>query len=245
MDLQLQNKRALIFGSSAGIGYAIAKALKDEGAEIAICSRSSKKIKASALQIGADHHFSCDLSVKGEGQRGVLEATDKMGGVDILVYNTGGPPGKTFEEVKNDEWNAWFQTLWMGAVDAINTVLPQMKERGFGRIILIASISSKEPVPNLAISNGLRAGLLGLMKTISKEVASYGITVNVILPGLVETERLVELGMNKEENKQSIPMKRFGQPEEIASLATFLASEKANYISGQAIACDGGRLGAI
>jgi 3-oxoacyl-[acyl-carrier protein] reductase len=145
-------------------------------------------------------------------------------------------------DLKTEDWDNSFRGLWMSAIDSIKAVAPQMMERKWGRIILSTSTSAKEIIPNLALSNAYRFGLMGVMKTVSLELAPHNITVNAILPGFTKTKRLIELGVNEEEVSKTIPMGRLGTPEEFAALAVFLGSVRASYITGQAIACDGGKM---
>lgn len=245
MDLKIQKKRALVLGGSSGLGKSIAKSLVQEHVEVAIGSRDENKLKKTADEIGASMTLLCDLYQANAGRKSVQLATEKLGGVDILVCNTGGPPKGAFSELSTAQWESEFQNLWLSTVEAIQEVLPQMKSRRWGRILLVTSVAAKEPMPLLTISNGLRAGLLGMVKSLSQEVAVDGITVNALLPGYTRTERLQELGINESQIANQIPAKRLGDPSEFAALTTFLASDLAGYITGQAIACDGGYLKGI
>ncbi len=242
MDLGIQGKRALVLGASAGLGKAIARALAAEGARVAVVSRDEARIQAAAKEVGAELAISKDLGQPGASGAIVKEVTEKWGGCDILVVNTGGPPKAPFSEVTSQQWQEGFQSLWMGAVDSIQAALPGMKERHWGRILLVTSVAAREPMAGLTISNGLRAGLLGLAKSLSVEVAPFGVTVNGLLPGYTDTERLRELQVPYEKISASVPAGRVGKPEEFAALAAFLASQPAAYITGQAVACDGGWL---
>src|SRR5215217_1985610 len=156
MDFGLKGRRALVMGASAGLGYATAQALVKEGATVAICSRGGDKLERAAKEPGA-------------AKRLVDEVVSKLGGVDVLVVNTGGPPAGGFESLTAEQWQLGFQSLWMAAVDGIQASLPGMKERKWGRIVLVTSLAAREAMPNLTISNGLRAGLLGLVKTVSNK----------------------------------------------------------------------------
>jgi 3-oxoacyl-[acyl-carrier protein] reductase len=170
----------------------------------------------------------------------VEQVIQSLGGVDVLVVNTGGPPKGSLMELTDAQWQEGFQSLWMGAVEAIRAVVPGMKERRWGRIILITSSSAREPMPGLTISSGMRAGLMGLTKIFSSEVAEHGITLNAVLPGYHATERLKELGIPEDRIASQIPARRLGRPEELGALVSFLASEQAAYITGQSIVADGG-----
>jgi 3-oxoacyl-[acyl-carrier protein] reductase len=245
MDLKLKGKRALVQGSSSGLGKAIAEALVREGVTVAITSRNIDNLNKTAEQIGASFAIASDLSKPSGAIELIAQAQKKLGGIDILVTNTGGPPKGPFEELTQAQWQEGFQSLWMSATDSIRAVLPEMRQRQWGRILLVSSAAAREPMPQLNISNGLRAGLLGLTKSVSNEIAQHGITINCLLPGFTDTERLQELKIPKEKITSQIPAGRIGKPEELAALAAFLASEQAAYITGQAIACDGGYLRSI
>ncbi len=240
MDLKLKEKRVLVEGSSSGLGFAIAKAFANEGARVAICSRNEQKIQEASRQIPSSIPFVTDLDEPGAPPRLVGEVVNRMGGIDILVVNTGGPSKGSFLEILSSDWQKGFERLYLSAIESIRAVLPFMIEQKWGRILLSTSTAAKEPIKDLTISNSLRSGLLGLMKTISNEVASHGITINALMPGYTKTERLAELNVSEAEIIRQIPANRLGLPEEYAALALFLASEQAAYITGQTIACDGG-----
>ena len=240
MDLQLKNKKALVLGASTGIGRAIAEVLVQEGATVAICSRNLEKVKKTAREIGAEHFFTCDLSKAGEAKNAVEKAIAQLGGVDILVTNTGGPNKGNFAEVSDLQWQEDFQSLWMSVVESLKVALPRMQENHYGRVLLVTSLAAKEPLGGLTTSNGLRAGLAGLSKSIANEYAPFGITLNLLLPGYTNTDRLKELKLTDERIKQMVPAGRLGDPRELADLAAFLASPRAGYITGQSILVDGG-----
>lgn len=244
MDLGLETKRALVTGASKGLGKAVAGALRTEGAAVAICARDAGRVAAVAKDIGAVGLVG-DLSIPGAAANIARQAIEKLGGVDILVVNTGGPPAGTFETTADEAWRRAFENLWMSTVDLIRGCLPGMRERRFGRIMIVTSMTAREPLAKLMISNALRPGIHGLVNALSREVAGDGITVNAIMPGYTLTERLRDIGIDEEKIAAQIPAGRLGRPEEFAALATFLASEQAGYICGQAIACDGGYLHAI
>ncbi|MDY7228968.1 SDR family oxidoreductase [Hyalangium rubrum] len=240
MDLGLKGRRALVMGASAGLGFAIASELVREGARVAICSRSEERIRAAAANMGAALGVAADLSKPGASQSVVEQVRQALGGVDILVVNTGGPPKGGILELSDAQWQEGFQSLWMGAVEGIRAAVPAMKEQRWGRIILVTSSSAREPMSGLTISSGLRAGLMGLTKIVSNEVAEHGITLNAVLPGYHATERLKQLGVPEDRITSQIPARRLGRPEELGALVTFLASEQAAYITGQSIVADGG-----
>jgi 3-oxoacyl-[acyl-carrier protein] reductase len=240
MDLGLKEKTALIMGGSSGLGKAIARTLITEGAKVAISSRDEGKLKAAASEISASRIYPCDFSKPGQSRATIEKAISEMGQLDILVTNTGGPARGNFLDITTEQWQGDYQSVFMSAIEAMQVALPHMQKRGYGRIILITSVSAKEPLPKLTSSNGLRPGLKGLAKSISNEYASSGVTVNVLMPGYTNTERLQELKLTEEKIKQMIPIGRLAEPSELAALAAFLASPQASYITGQSIAVDGG-----
>jgi len=240
MDLGLKGKRALVMGASSGLGFAIAAELAKEGATVCLVSRSEERLKEAMAKTGAKHFVTGDTSKPGAGREIVEKAIRAMGGVDILVTNTGGPPKGSFLELTASQWQEGFQSLWMSAVEAMQAAIPGMMQNRWGRILLVTSAAAREPMAGLNISNGLRAGLLGLTKSVSNEVAGHGITVNALLPGYTRTERLKELKVPEEKITAHIPAGRLGEPEEFAAMTAFLASERAAYVSGQMIAVDGG-----
>ena len=242
MDLKLKGKKALVMGASSGLGKSIAEELIQEGVEVAICSRGLDKLKATAEEIGCKKYYSCDLSKAGESKKVVEQALKEMNGLDILVTNTGGPKKGNFDEVTSEQWQEDFQSLWMSVVESLKVVLPEMKKNNFGRILLVTSLAAKEPLSGLTTSNGLRAGLAGLIKSVSNEYSAFGITLNLLLPGYTNTERLKNLKLTDEKVKQMVPAGRLGEPQELADLATFLASPRAGYITAQSIAVDGGAI---
>jgi 3-oxoacyl-[acyl-carrier protein] reductase len=239
MDLRLNTRRALVMGASRGLGRAIAAALKAEGATLAICAREGERLRAAAEAIGAKA-IPCDLTKDGEGARVVADARRHLGGVDIMVVNTGGPAAGTFETLDDHAWRTGFEGLVMSAVQSIRAALPAMRAQRWGRIIVVTSVTAREPISTLAVSNVMRPALHGLINTLSKDVAADGVTLNAVMPGYCLTERIVEAGFDQAQLTTQIPARRLGKPEEIGALAAFLASDAAGYITGQAIACDGG-----
>ncbi len=242
MDFGLAGKRALVLGASAGLGRAVAEALVREGARVAIVSRDLARIEATREAIGAEVAFALDLDAPGAGRNAVELATGALGGIDIVCLNTGGPAKALFADVTNEAWQSGFQSLFLSAVDTIQAALPAMRAQKWGRILLVTSVAAKEPMPALTVSNALRAGLLGLTKSLSDEVACDGVTVNALLPGFTRTSRMAQLGITDAHIAAQVPARRMGEPHEFAALAAFLASQPAAYITGQAIACDGGWL---
>lgn len=242
MDLNLNGKKALVLGSSMGIGKAVAQSLISEGVEVCLNSRNEENLKKTCSEIGAKGFIAADLTKPGAGTDLITKAQKLLGNIDILVTNTGGPQKNNFMEVTSEQWNEDFQSIWMSTVDTVKAVIPSMKERSYGRVLMITSVAGKEPMAGLTTSNGLRAGLLGLTKSICHEVAQFGITLNILMPGFTNTDRLKNLNLTDEYIKGLVPAGRLGEPNEIADLATFLASSKGAYINGQAIAVDGGFL---
>jgi 3-oxoacyl-[acyl-carrier protein] reductase len=248
MDLGIQNKVALILASSKGLGKAVAIELAKEGAKVIICGRDAAALATTEAEIEAIAankviSFVCDITDEKDRKNLVEQSVKAFGTIEILVTNTGGPAAGAFEHFNLNDWKHLYNLLFLSAVDIIQQVLPGMKERGFGRILTITSVAVKQPADNLISSNAVRTGLLGLVKSLSNEVAMYGITVNNLLPGYTNTNRLehlIEKNPKVAEVKDSIPMKRFGTTDEFAAAAAFLVSERASYITGQSLAVDGG-----
>lgn len=257
MNLGLNNKIALVCAASQGLGFAVADEFAAEGVSLVICSRTIETLEKAAAAIRIKHGSNVlavagDLSIAADVERIVAAGLDKFGRIDILVTNTGGPPAGNFDSLTAESWDQATRVLLTSVLDLTRLVLPGMKERGWGRILNITSIASKQPVDNLMLSNSLRAAVTGFAKTLANEVAADGVTVNNILPGYTRTERLEELidflaekeGLTADEIKarwsSEIPMKRLGEPPEFAALAAFLVSERASYITGSSIAVDGG-----
>ena len=231
-------------GGSRGLGKAIAQVLAAEGARVAICARDAGRVASAAAELGVEG-LVCDLSMPGAAAALVRQAQNLLGHLDVLIVNTGGPPSGQFADLPDLAWHTAFEQLWMSSVGAIRAALPDMRARRSGRVIVITSIAAREPVPNLTLSNALRAGLHGLVNTISKEVAGDQVTVNALMPGYTLTERLEELHLDEARLTAQIPARRLGRSQDFAALAAFLASDQAGYITGQAIACDGGLLQSI
>ena len=244
MNLGLQGRRALVMGGSRGLGKAIAQALVAEGARVAICARNAARLGATALELGVEG-IVCDLSAPGAAAALIRETEKRTGPLDVLVVNTGGPPPGLFVDLSDAAWRAAFEGLWMSGVGAIRSALPGMRARRWGRVILITSIAAREPVANLMLSNSLRAGLHGLVNALSREVSADQVTVNALMPGYTLTERLEELQLDVTKLAAQIPAGRLARPQELAAVAAFLASDPAGYVTGQAIACDGGLLQSI
>jgi 3-oxoacyl-[acyl-carrier protein] reductase len=256
MDLGLKGKRALVLAASRGLGYASALGLAREGCHLVICSRDQQRIEAAADVIRRDtgarvKALVADVSSGAEAKRLVDAAVAEYGGLEIVVHNAGGPPAGETLQMTDEQWQKAFEQNLLSFTRIVGAAAPEMKKAGYGRVITIASSSIKQPIPNLALSNALRAGVWGIAKTMSRELAPQGILVNVVAPGRIDTERIAELdhanaqksGKSIEDVRKasvaSIPLGRLGRPEELANLVVFLASQSASYITGQAITVDG------
>lgn len=257
MDLGLKGKVALVAAASRGLGRAVAEELAAEGASLVLCARGAEALNATrdhiALQTGAAVvAVTADVSEPQDIARVVGAGREHFGQIDILITNAGGPPAGKFESLSREQWEAATRLTLYSAIELTRQVLPDMKERRWGRILNITSIAVKQPVENLMLSNSLRAGVTGFARTLANEVAADGITVNNILPGYTRTERVEELAAMMAEKEgispadfiakweREIPMGRLGEPREFAALAAFLVSERAGYITGTSIQVDGG-----
>jgi 3-oxoacyl-[acyl-carrier protein] reductase len=257
MDLGISGKRALVLASSRGLGLGIATALANEGVHVLLVGRSGDKLGENCKAINAAGKGKADwvwgdLADDNFVETMISAVEEKLGGIDILVNNTGGPtPGST-EDMSVDKLDTFFQSMVLRVITLTNALLPQMKEQGWGRILTVASSGVIEPIPNLALSNTLRGALVGWNKTLSSEVAGFGITANMLLPGRIHTDRIEELdaanakrlGKSIDEVRstsvKSIPAGRLGTVDEFGAAGAFLCSEPASYITGTALRVDGG-----
>ena len=242
MDLGLRDRRALVTAASKGLGRACAEALMGEGAKVFISSRSPE---ATAREIDAAGWLAADVTVSEDIDRLVVTAVEELAGLDILVVNAGGPPPGTFESTPLEAWEASFDLTLMSAVRLVKAALPHLQRSDQGRIVFITSISVRQPLPNLVISNALRGGVTGLAKTLSRELAPDRITVNCLGPDAILTDRIRQLAGSEEGVRamaERAPMKRLGEPSEFGAVCAFLCSRQAGYITGQTLGIDGGSL---
>jgi len=241
MDLGLEGRTALVTGASKGIGLGIARALAAEGARVAVSSRSEGRIRAAAEEIGARGyvHDSADLD---DAPSLVDRIESELGPLDVLVTNTGGPPGGPDAlDFTREQWEAAYRELLLAPMALIQRAVPGMSERGFGRILNVSSSAAREPISVLMLSSAHRSGLLAGFKTLARQLARDGITVNTILPGRIATERSIGMAGSREAAaRDEVPAGRLGTVEEIAAAAAFLCSEPASYITGVALLVDGG-----
>jgi len=257
MDLGLRGKRALVCASSKGLGLAIAETLAAEGSQLFICARSNEELASAAKRIAKQYdvrveYLAVDLSQPEAVEKLAAAVNEKYSGIDILINNVGGPAPTLAGETTLEQWQIGFQQIFLSATMLSQKFLPAMKAQNFGRIITVTSLSAVEPIERLAVSNAMRAAITGYTKTLSREVASHGVTVNTIMPGIIHTQRIENLRQNLAERQgttlgdemrrtaENIPMKRLGRPEEFAAAVAFIASTKASYISGANLPVDGG-----
>ncbi len=257
MDLGLKGKIAFVAAASKGLGRAVAEEFAAEGASLIMCARNAETLNLVAEQIAETSGVTvlpviADVSNAEDVANAVQSGIEKFGRIDILVTNAGGPPAGRFEDLSREMWEAATRLTLNSVLELTRAVLPGMKQRQWGRILNITSITVKQPVDNLMLSNSLRAAVTGFARTLANEVATDGVTVNNILPGYTRTERMEELaraasareGISEAEAsakwEEEIPMKRLGEPREFAALAAFLVSERASYITGTSIPVDGG-----
>ncbi len=250
MDLGIDGRTALVMGASRGIGRGIAGALAREGARVAISSRSEDSLRDAAEEMdGEIHTFPADTGDLDRLRELPGEVAEALGPVDILVTNTGGPPAGGALENSLEEWEEAFRSLVLATRVLAEGVLPGMRERGWGRIVNVASSSIREPIQGLTLSNANRMAALGLLETLADEVAGDGVTVNTVATGMFATERLADpqgsLEGAEAAAKQRVPAKRLGQPEEYGDLVAFLCSERAAYLTGAVIPLDGGLLRSV
>lgn len=241
MDLGLNGRRALVTAASRGLGRACAEALGAEGARVYISSRDPQSIEATGRALDAAGWYAADMSRAGEPEALVNAAVDALGGLDILVVNSGGPPSGVLEGLPLESWQGAFDLVLMSAVRLVKAALPHVRRSEQGRIVFITSISVRQPIPNVVLSNSLRAAVTGLAKTLSSELAVDRITVNCLAPDAIRTDALRRLG-DVESMEARAPMKRLGDPAEVGAACAFLCSRQAGYVTGQTLGIDGGSL---
>jgi 3-oxoacyl-[acyl-carrier protein] reductase len=248
MDLRIAGRRALVLGGNRGMGLAIAQALKAEGVDIAIAARDKQALVQAAFELGGARIFQLDLA----DTESLAAFAAAVGPVDILVNNTGGPPygGAIGREIA--DWDDSFRSMVMSVIRLTDLFLPAMRNAGWGRVLTVVSTGAVQPIPVLGISNTLRAGLIAWSKSIAAEIAPDGVTINVLMPGRIATERvrLTDQATAERENTSvetvqarswsQIPMGRYGRPEEIAAMAAFACSDLASYLTGSVLRVDGG-----
>jgi 3-oxoacyl-[acyl-carrier protein] reductase len=240
VELGIDGKVALVTGASKGLGLGVARALAQEGATVAISSRSSEQIEGAASAIGA-RGFVHDAADVDAAPALVRRVQEDLGPLDILVSNSGGPPASPDAlSFTLEQWRDAYRLLLLGAISLIEAVLPGMRERKWGRVLSLSSSVVREPSPVLVLSASHRAGLLAALKTIAGQVAGDGVTINSLLPGVIATDRAHELGADSPERIRQIPARRLGTVEEFAATAAFLCSEHAGYITGTTLLVDGG-----
>lgn len=257
MELGIRGKVALVAAASKGLGRAVARGLAMEGAKVAICSRDAHAVEEAAAAIAQETGAEiwprrADVSDPEQARGFVQEAAARFGALHILVNNAGGPPSATFLELSDEQWGEAFRINLMSAVTLTREAVPHMRRGRWGRVINMTSVAVKQPLDGLVLSNAVRAGVIGLAKTLANELAADNITVNNVCPGYILTDRVQELAKTIAANRGvsegevirgwegSIPLRRLGRPEEFADLVVFLASERASYITGASIQIDGG-----
>jgi len=257
MDLGLKNRVALVAASSTGLGKAVALGLAREGAHLALCARTASTLTETADAIAAETGVevlarAIDVTKADQVHTFAAETAAKFGRIDICVANAGGPPSKSFAETTLDDWHRAADLNLMSTVLLAKETLPQMQARRWGRFIAITSVTVKQPLEGLILSNSIRAGVSGLVKTLAAEYGPYNVLVNSVCPGFTATDRLMELANALAARKNTTPeeiektwaaqapLGRIGQPEEFANVVVFLASERASYVTGVALAIDGG-----
>ena len=251
MDLGLDGKRALVLGGTRGLGLACARALAEAGAQVLVNGRSDAGWEEARAGLRDAKFFRADVGIEAD-RRALCAAADQFGPISIVVTNAGGPPVGRFEELSSSQWRSAFETNVLAMIEIVRHFLPQMKARGYGRIINVTSFVVRELYPNMSLSNGLRVALTGAMGSMAREVAAFGVTVNGMLPGLMDTgalQRVIRDRAQRDGTSEaavraamaaSVPSQRLGEAADFGPLCAFLASPLASYITGQNICVDGG-----
>lgn len=265
MDLGLTDRTAFVAGASSGLGRAVAERLVREGCRVALCSRSESRITKAAEHIqrttGCTEEqllpMTCDVTEEQQVAEAIGRTAEHFGGLHVLITNAGGPPAGFIDDFEAADWRAALELNLMSTINLCRHALPHLRQaakEGLARILMVTSVSAKQPIPNLYLSNTARAGVQGFAKSLSEEVGPEGITVNTILPGYTQTQRLEELAVSEAERTgrskadiedgwaENNALKRLGEPAEFAETAAFLVSERAAYITGVALPVDGGRV---
>lgn len=258
MDLGLRGKVALVTAASRGMGRACAMGLASEGARVMMCARREESLRMAAEEIRAEtgaevEPMAADVTQAEDVTRLVARALEVFGSIDILVSNCGGPPRGGLWQMTDQHWYGAFEATLLSVVRLIREVVPSMRERGRGRIVAIQSVSVREPVEGLLLSNAVRPGVAGLVKTLSRELGKHNITINVVCPGRIKTDRFLEaaslskLPLEEYVGRESadLPLRRIGTPEEFANVVLFLASDRASYVTGITLPVDGGMIRGI
>ncbi|MGH6946565.1 MAG: SDR family oxidoreductase [Kiloniellales bacterium] len=261
MDFGLKGRNALVLASSRGLGRAVAEELAAEGARVFLCGRSAERLtltcKAIRKRGGECEFLALDLTDEESAGRLYQAANAALGEIDILVNNTGGPPPGPIVETQSKAWRHQFEAMVLRVIEIANLSVPGMRARSWGRIVTIASSGVIQSIPNLGLSNALRSALVGWSKTLSNELAADGITVNMVVPGRIHTERIDELdaatanrqGKTVEEvvaaSRSSIPAGRYGRVEELAAVVAFICSVRASYMTGSILRVDGGAIRSV
>lgn len=262
MDLGIKNKNALVLASSQGLGLGIARRLSEEGANVMICGRTTDKLAAAAKNLtaagaGTAYFVTVDLHTSDAARTIYDAAVEQFGSVDILVNNTGGPPPSDATTPTSDEWRKQIDAMLIRIIEITNLCVTGMKKKNWGRILTIASSGVAQPIDNLAMSNTIRSSLVGWSKSLSNELARSGITVNMLLPGRIDTDRVAQLDAAHAKKRgisiadaaalacDTIPMGRYGSIEEFAAVGAFLVSDAASYVTGSLVRCDGGLIRSV
>ncbi|GAA3528160.1 SDR family oxidoreductase [Amycolatopsis ultiminotia] len=260
MDLHLNGKVALVLGAGGGLGGAIAEGLADEGASVGLADINGDALTGVQERIGtraATTAVKWDLGELDRIESNLAAVTEQLGPIDVLVNLTGGPPPTPVAGQQTAEWERHFRSMVLSVIAITDAVLPGMRERGWGRIITCASSGVVAPIPNLGLSNALRSSLLGWSKTLAREIGRDGVTTNVVVPGRIGTGRIVALDQAKAdregrtaeevsaESVAGIPVGRYGDPREFADVVTFLASQRAGYLTGSVVRVDGGLIASV